>query len=146
MGGADIYKVVVDYAMSLPDMIAAGRYDWTNRDITAENFPFSGEGQKKVDLELIHLNRDASTKEVLEELDRRDLRPGTIEELLALGAKYLELQKKFPIIAFGSVWRVPNGGRVVLYLYWSGIERSLDLDDDDARRWDDDCRFLAVRK
>lgn len=142
---AEVFTVVVDYSMSLADMIAVGRYDWTNSDITAENFPVSGEGQKEVEVELVHLNRDASTEEVLEELERRGLRPAKIEELLALGAKYPELQKEFPIIAFGSVWRDPDGGRYVPFLHWGDDERDLHLDCFD-NHWLDVCRYPAVRK
>jgi len=143
---AEIFKVVVDYSLSLTEMIAAGDYDWTNSDITAENFPVSGDGRQEVELELVHLNREASTEEVLEELDRRGLRPARIEELLALGAKHPELQKQFPIIAFGSVWRDPGGYRCVPCLGWGVSERGLSLGYDDGLRWGDLCRFPAVRK
>jgi hypothetical protein len=142
---AKVFKVVVDYSMSLAEMISAGRYNWTNSDINAESFPVSGEGKKEVELELVHLNRDAGTEEVLEELDRQGLRPAKIEELLALGAKHPELQKQFPIIAFGSVWRRPSGYRLVPFLDWGGLERLLRLYFYD-RRWGGVCRFAAVRK
>ncbi len=56
----ETYRVVVDYDKSLADMIAAGPYDWTDswevREFIAEHFPVSGEGQKKVELQLVHLN------------------------------------------------------------------------------------------
>ena len=40
-----VYPVIVDYELSLDDMIKVGRYDVVKDDITAENFPVSGEGQ-----------------------------------------------------------------------------------------------------
>lgn len=71
-------------------------------------------------------------------------RPALIEDLLALGAEYPELQKQFPIVALGSVWQDPGGRRRVPYLRWDGGGRDLDLywfGDD----WDERWRFAAVR-
>lgn len=139
------YPVTVDYGKSLREMIAAGQYDFQNGDITAKHFPITGTGQVEVELHLVHLNRVVSTDTVLAELDRRNLRPATIAELLALGAKYPNLQKEFPVVALGSVWRDLLGYRRVAYLDdWRG-ERKLYLNwhDDD---WYGHFRFLAVSK
>ena len=139
------YPVTVDYTQTLEQMIAAGRYDKQNRDITQEHFPLQGSGQIEVELHLVHLNRDASTDSVLAELDRRGLRPATLAELLAFGAKHPNLQKEFPIIALGSVWRHWGGSRGVACLAGWGGERSLSLDWL-GHDWGRCCRFLAVRK
>jgi len=130
----------------LQAMIAEGNYDWVNSDITSEHFPIEGEGQVEVELHLIHLNRVATGDEVLTELDKRNLRPATIEDLLALGAIHPDLQRDFPIVAVGSVWRRPDGHRYVPCLcgHWDG-RRDLGLDWI-GFRWDGDCRFLAVGK
>lgn len=141
----EVFRVAVDYSMSLDEMIAAGHYDWMNSDITAKHFPVSGGGQREVELELVHLNREASTAYVLEELERRGLRPAKIAELLALGANHPELQKQFPIIAFGSVWRDPSGLHYLPFLRGRSDERDLDLYDYDFH-WPFKCRFLAVRE
>jgi len=141
----DRHNVVVDYGMSLADMLAVGKYDWKNNDITTKHFPTQDNGQAEVEIFLVHIGRDMGTDNVLKELDARGLRPAKIEELLALGADQPELQRQFPIIALGSVWRVSDGSRRVACLGRSGAERSLGL------RWygfgwDDVCRFAAVRK
>ncbi len=140
------FTVSVDYAKTLPEMIAAGKYDWKNEDITEANFPQT-HAEEVIDttIEFVHLNRDASTDEALRYLEAEGLRPATLEELLALGEKHPDLQRDFPIIALGSVWqyscgdrRVPCLGRGVagriLYLGW--IEGG----------WGGFCRFAAVRK
>jgi len=141
----DIYKAVVDYSMSLAEMIAAGNYDWVNSDITAKNFPFSGEGKVEVEYVLVHLNRTASTEDVLAEFARLGLEAPNIAEFLAFGTKYPDLQRQFPIICLGSVWRVDGGGRRVPSLRSRGGDRRLHLNDY-GRDWGDACRFLAVRK
>lgn len=139
------YLVTVNYGMTLEQMIAAGEYSSRNNDITAEHFPFTGIGQVEVELHLVHLGRNASTDAVLAELDRRGLRPAKIEELLALGAKYPDLQKEFPLVALGSVWRRPDGYRRVAFLDGWDAGRSLSLFWL-VFVWDVHCRFVAVRK
>ena len=110
------YPVTVNYDLSLAGMIKAGRYDWVNSDITEKHFPVKGEGIKEVTAELVCFNKYMSSKDVLRELDRCGLRPATIEEILAFGAKYPELQRQFPIVALNSIWQ--HGHRDVSSL-WS---------------------------
>lgn len=139
------FKVEVDYGLTLAQMISAGRYDWTNDDINAQNFPIQGEGKAECELVLVHLGKVATTDEVLAELDRRGLRPAKIEELLALGATRPELQKEFPIMALGSRFVLQDGDRGFAYLDWDGSERGLDLHWV-GNDWRGIYRFLAVRK
>jgi len=135
--------ITVDYGLSLTEMIAQGRYDWTNRDITEECFPVKGIGKVERGVELIHLGYDISSDDALKELTKRGLRPATIEELLAFGAKYPDLQRKFPIVGLGSSAHV-SGFRYVPYLHGSVARRVLNLDWYD-HGWYDGDRFLAVR-
>lgn len=143
----ETYKVIVDYGLSLSKMIELGKYDWFNDDITDKHFELQGAGQHEVELVLVHLNRNATTKEVLEHLNSLGLEPAKIEQLLAIGAAYPELQKQFPIIALGSVWVDVNGTRFCPYLDCHGGERRLGLAwSDDGIHWNVACRFLAVGK
>lgn len=137
-------SMVIDYDRSVKDGIKAGSYDWKNDDITSEHFPSQEAGTKEATVDLFHYGKDMSTDEVLADLDKQGYRPATLKELLALGEKHPDLQREFPIIALGSVWRRPDG-RVCPYLDRDGSERGLSLRWID-RRWDDDCRFAAVRK
>lgn len=143
------YKVLVDYGQTLQQMIANGKYDYANSDITASNFPppagGQGSGQQNVVVELVHFGRDMESEAVLKEFEARGLRAATLPELLAFGATYPEKQREFPIIALGSVWQDRYGNRSVPCLLRWGASRELDL------LWDDDwwfghCRFAAVRK
>lgn len=141
---------------TLEQMIAAGYYDKVDSDITPERFPLSGESESKRNLvaELIHLNRVVRSKKVVTELDKMGLRPGKIEELLAFGATFPDLQRKFPIVALGSSCLIDTGKNrledFVARLDSHHSQRVLDLD-----RWTDSCwgdgwtteyRFLAFRK
>jgi hypothetical protein len=147
----ELYSITVDYSQSLAEMIAAGHYDWTNSDITAEHFPIKGTGAVEVKTQLVHLNRHAMTREVMAELDRRGLRPATIEELLAFGAKYPDMQRQFEIIALGSCWVIPDDCLNVPCLCKNDGGRGLGLrwgypSPGDGCGWDGDYRFLAVSK
>ena len=139
------YCVTIDYGMKLSEMIDAGHYDWKNGDINEKNFPVTGEGTVEVSPELVHFDRVIGTSEVEAELDKMGLRPATIEELLAFGATYPDVQREFPIIALGSSWVDRLGRRSVPFLCSLGSRRYLRLvwfDD----LWLEFCRFLAVRK
>lgn len=140
----DNYPITVDYNLSLEQMIAAGHYDWVNADITSNHFPV-GSGTATLEGRLVHYGKNMSSEAVLADLDQNGLRPATLAELLAFGAKYPELQRQFPIIELGSLWQSPGGGRDVACLDRDGRKRSLDLGWFGSD-WHGSCRFLAFRK
>ncbi|MEK7630468.1 MAG: hypothetical protein AAB417_00335 [Patescibacteria group bacterium] len=88
--------------MTLKQMIAVGKYDWSNPDITPERFPINGGGIVESVAEAIHFNHNISSDDAEAKLDRTGLRPGRIEELLTFGATFPDMQRKFPIVALGS--------------------------------------------
>ncbi len=141
----EVLNVTVDYDRSVASGIKAGKYDWSNSDITDDHYPNSGSGKSDVEIILVHYGKDMSTKNVLKDFDKRNLRPATLQELLAIGEQFPDKQREFPIIALGSVWRNSRGNRYVPCLIGSGSYRGLDLywivSD-----WHDICRFAAVRK
>lgn len=143
----DIFKVVLDYDMTLRQMIEAAKYDWMNDDITEEHFPFNKRENGEVELHVVHFGRDIRTKEVLARLDERGLRPAELPELLALGATHPNLQRDYPLVALGSEWRNPGGGVDYAILGERGDRRNLLLiwsgSDDE---WHDYYRFVAVSK
>ena len=138
-------KVLVDYAKPLKEMIQAGKYNWVNDNITSGHFPTTGTGQKEVEIMLFHFNRPISSDDAIAEMEKAGYRPADPPEILALGVKYPELQKQFPIVALGSPWWYPDGDRSVLYLDWLISGRRLDLILFEAD-WYEDYRFAAVCK
>ncbi len=100
---------------------------------------------REVAFEYVHMGRKAMTDKVLAEMDRKGLRPALYEELLGFAYKYPDEQRKYPIVALGSVACL-RGHRVVEYK-WDGVDGRRHQ----CPRWFDDgwclhCRFLAVRK
>jgi hypothetical protein len=97
------FEIVVDYDKNFTEMLAAGKYDSWNALFTKEHFPITGHGQKKLNARIFDFDRDMGRKEVLTKIDRAGFQPATIEELLAFGAIYPEVQLMNSIIALGSV-------------------------------------------
>ncbi len=139
-----IYAVLVDFGMSIEELVRLGKYDWSNSDITSAHFPTKRTGKVETKVELVHFDRNISSDDALKELDKMGYRPAEAHELLAFGAKYPDVQREFPIVALGSVWQGPDGGRSAVclgrggagrgaYLGWLGLG------------WDDGWRFAAVR-
>ena len=142
---ANVFSVLVDYGRSVVDLVAAGKYDWKNDNVNDNNFPVSRRGTDSVEVHLVHFNRMISTQDALNELDRQGLKPADLHTLLSLGAKYPDLQREFPIVALGSVWRNRDGRRGVPCLDGHGSERDLCLYWIDSD-WVEIYRFAAVRK
>ncbi len=136
--------LIVDYGQTLEQMIAAGRYDWKNDDITTKRFPVEGKGTIEFEAVLFHFDKDISSEDAKKQIEEAGYEVGKIEHILSFGANYPEEQRKFPVVGLGSVGEV-NGYRRVPYLGRVVSERGLDLD-----WWGDDwgayCRFLGVRK
>ena len=141
----NVFKVTVNYDLSVEFLVANGKYSWVNNDITSKNFPTTRKGEVTLSLELVHLNQVLTSEEVLKELDKRGLRPAELHELLSFGAQYPEEQRKYPIVALGSVWQHWHDYRYVPYLRWLGGGRVLSLGWI-GRRWGEGCRFVAVSK
>ena len=144
----DDVKLTVDYTKTVEQAIADGNYDWKNSDVTAKNFPISPEMiGKKVDISgrLFHFDRNINSKEAIKEMDSDGCRPAILMELLALGATHPELQRQFPVVALGSVWRDSDGNRRVPVLDVGDSGRQLDLGYFDSG-WSASYRFLGVRK
>ena len=140
-----ILTVDVNYARTVEEMVEAGRYGWNNSDISSRNFPVNRRELGNLKVHLLHFNRFISSDGAIKELDKMGFRPAELPELLALGAQHPDEQRKYPIVALGSAWRSPDGGRGVPCLDGGGSGRDLSLGWF-GREWGEGYRFAAVRK
>lgn len=133
------YRVVVDYDQSRDKIIKAGKYDEINDWFTDKHFAISGNGQHQVDLGLV--DWDIVQKG---NLNNQKWTSAKVEHLLAFGAAFPEVQRKFAIIAHDSP--VSSGGnRGYPELLSRGSERWLFIRwRDSFETWDKNCRFLVV--
>lgn len=127
----------------LSELIARGKYDWVNSDITPARFPVTEIPELK-DEKLFNFGRNISTEDAKAEMDKQGYRPATMAELLVYGAKNPDVQRKNPIVALGSVAQIDSIDCVGV-LYELGSRRRLSLDRVDGG-WNGRYRFLAVRK
>lgn len=139
-----INKIKVDYNQNLESMIVDGQYDWKDSGITADRFSINGDGLVEVETILFHFDHSIYSEEAKLLIEEAGWKVAKIEHVLAYGAAYPDEQKKYPILALGSVGEV-LGSRYVLVLGWDGSERGLRLSYC-VGAWNDHCRFLAVRK
>jgi len=136
--------LIVDYGQTLEQMIAAGRYDWKNDNITAKRFPIEGKGTVEFEAVLFHFDKDISSENAKKQIEEAGYEVAKIEHILSFGANYPEEQRKFPIVGLGSVGEV-SGRRYVPHLDRDGSRRRLYLRWWDYG-WNADYRFLGVRK
>ena len=143
--GKATYRVAVSYQLGLAEMVKRGKYDWVSSGITPENFPLNGKGEVAAELVLVHFDKYVTSEQARARMKDQGLEPARIEHLLALGETNPELQRKFPIVALGSVVVFADGGRLVPCLSGDADERRLHLSGESGD-WNDGCRFLAFRK
>lgn len=141
---SDSFHVVVDYSKTLTEMISAGNYDWVNSEINQDRLLVQ-DSVEAINIELIHYDKHMKADDIILDLDTRGLRPATLPELLAFGATYMKEQRKFSIVALGSVWLGRHSLRYALYLGSNDFGRKLNLSLWDIG-WDSDYLFAAVRK
>jgi len=151
----------VDYSKSLMQAIMAGKYNKRDKDIIANHFPvpvkmagkktvvsvkvFSfdfGLNRSGLLREMIKNNYHPDAEKIVKRLRRHNCHPADIRELLALGAAFPHLQRRYLIIALGSSWR-NNGEDFFPYLGIDNYERHLCLSDFPVG-WLPNFHFLGV--
>ncbi len=141
-------NLLVDYSLSLQEMISAGGYVRIHGKINKNNFYFPNELKSKkvsVSARLFHYNIPISSQDAINKIDKAGFRLATLAELLSLGSKYPELQYQFPIVALGSLEMDVYGALSAPFLGVSDYDRKLDLYCY-SFEWKKHYRFLAIRK
>jgi hypothetical protein len=144
MASRKTYKVVIDYSLSLSEMLEATFCNWLIDERDLFSLQSNGRHDRhEVELALVHLDMRVSTCEVLEYLNRQGLEPAKIEHLLAFGATYKEFQN-LDIVALGSPSPIHTDRYPFLrrdyHGYWFKPVGGCG-----SPYWDPDWRFLAVR-
>jgi len=127
----------------LADMIEASHYDWVSDAVNERNFLWS-ELVPGFGLKLYHFGHTVSLEDAVAAMDADGYRPGKLVDLIDYGAKNPEEQRKYRIIALGSIGHVDGHHHVACLGEWRGkrILYPVFFADD----WDGTYRFLAVLK
>lgn len=139
------FPTIVNYDLSLGEMIKAGGYGDTDSDITPAHFPSNERGTIRVNVLVANFWGDTDSDVILQVFQKDGLRPATLRELLALASQYPRLEDDTTIIALGSTWKGRTGADNVTFLFRSNGTRKIEL------AWTGvfagaDYRFAAVRK
>ena len=136
--------VVVNYALSLKEMISCGGYNPVGENIIAKNFPFEGEEECKLLVARFCFSKEMMSDSIIAEMDRQGYRPARIKVLLSLGEQCSDLRCKSQVVGLGSVWHGEIGDFVpTLWRYPD--KHALDLCFY-TRVWSAGVQFAAVRK
>ena len=101
-------------------------------------------GRKEIEMALVQFQHTFALSEIKRLIQNYGYRPAYIEELLALGRKHPELQRRNPIAAIGS-GVISKGRRQVACI--SGGQTNRELGTQVVyRRWTPYYRFAFVRK
>ena len=115
-----VFRVKID-DQTIEEMIKVGHYDHIESEVISiitskQYFPVTKREIGEKEIYLVHfdlseppLGHRISTEKVLRELDKKGFRPAELPELLALGVQYPDLQRKFDIIALGTICSIPTG-------------------------------------
>lgn len=155
-----VYRVRIDYRKSLSDMIAEGQYATVNERIDKffnnappkeDDVPLKGTIVHEVDLVLVQVDFEKLGKGLYEHnlifkhLEEMNLKPAKIEHLLAFGAKYKKIQKKFfRIYAVGSCCQFGFKNLWFPFLAVEKDKRVLDTENHMYGNWHNEFHFLAI--
>ena len=85
------------------------QFDWVNGTFAWAKFAAVDQckdvsrNSRELTLEYLRPDHRATIEEILERMDKSGFRPAFLEELLAFATKFPDEQRKFPIVALGSV-------------------------------------------
>jgi len=150
MGEPDIkqYTITVSYAGNdtIKNFLKEGKYDWVDENITDENFPVEETDIGEKEIYFIHFNRTFDNgDQIIEALDKTNFKPKNPAPLLALGMKFPDRQRQFPIAALGQCWLDSCGDRRVVCLDGNLVARRAHLYWFEYR-WFANWRFAVVHK
>lgn len=131
----------VEKSLSLQQIIDSLKLNYVNENITEVNFPTQ---PLRGEYKLFKFDKEMTARKIEEEIAKAGYLPANLYELLDYEKNHIN---NYDIVAFGSSWVSPVGGRCVPFLDGGASERRLGLDwGDPGVRWNAYDRFLAVSK
>jgi len=104
------FPVIIKYNQTIEEMAEAGSYTYVNPDINSENFSVTKTGWVRVSMHIVCFDQENESgeriarrsEEVIRKLKEAGLRPATLPELIAFGAKYPNAVQRRSVVALGS--------------------------------------------
>lgn len=132
------YRILVDYNLSVEDLIGMCNFEEVQEIISSKYFPSNESGVREIEVSIIHFenlpHEGIEDREVIVYMAQHNLRPATLKELLTLIREHPEINVS-GLLAFGSVYKtrlseyVPlqdrvGGRRRLAYAYFDGSKDS----------------------
>jgi len=137
----------VDHSKPLRKLVAAGRYTGFSRGLLGAPRP-AKKGRLEYEARVFHFDQiisSAQAKRKIQQADKhRPWKVAPVEQLVALGNLLPHLQRQFPIVALGTVFKKGPVPQVACLHHGDGAKRYIVLrwiGDD----WCGDFAFLAIR-
>lgn len=125
--------------MTLKQQIKQLNFDYANSEINDKRFP---KQDIRGDFTLLHFEYGISSEDVIKEMDKQELLPANMWELLAYTKE--GWNSKDWVVALGQSWVGPGDDATVGYIGVGEHGRELVLGDL-VGEWDSRFSFLAVR-
>lgn len=141
----NVFRIACEGSYMTSELVARGKYDWSNNWITDERFPIQKHEPVSRTIELVKFDHDPTSEEVLAEFSRRGLERPTHEDALYFGIEHPDEQMKRPLVFLHEPVQGPGGRLGVLVLDGHVGGRNLRLDWFGSG-WPRDDLFAGVRK
>ena len=139
------FPIQIGGSQTMDELVAAGNYDGVHSLINQENFPVKRQSPFEVWIELVGLDRIATSEDAVVEFKKRGLRRPNPEEAVRFGEQYPDAQRHRPIVWPHQPFNHPFDGSRRVFVHFGGTGyRSLDLYIDSA--WGAYCVFAGVRE
>jgi hypothetical protein len=110
---SEIFSITVDYDKSCYQMVAVGQYDG-RENLSVYSYSIKGKGIVSYEACYVYFDHVISRENAIREIEQIGWLPAKVEHLLSFGATYTEEQRRFTIVALGTVG---DGGVATLYAY-----------------------------
>lgn len=119
------FDLEVDYSLPMAELLRKGMYDYDNESIVPEHYQVENLPMKKVvSVTIFGYDRNIYAREILPDMNEEGFRPGNAIEVLNLGIRNGELQRKFPITALAAIAN-HNGIPRAICLYGTEVSRCI---------------------
>jgi len=144
----DQFTLGVDYRLTFKQMFDACHFKSSEPIVREKNFPLLAVLNPRLEIitvKLFNFNRSFHAEDAIFMMKKNGYRPATIAELFAFSCAYPGLQRRFPIIALGSVMKDKKGNRCSPFVVGSRRNSQIGVFYDGSGCYPF-CRFLAVRE
>ncbi len=139
------FYALVNYRLTLPQMIAETKFDNVNSDITPERFPVVGSGTKKYKFKIFEPRHNISSEDAVEMMRKEGFPAARHEEGLAFAREFPNEQLKRLIVLLGSSVEWDDLHRV-LYFDMNGTRMDLSYWRRGRRGWSTYWGFLGAQE